>query len=252
MTPADKASAFASLHTPGDPLVLFNVWDAGSAKAVSEAGAKAIATGSMSVAGAQGFPDGEVMPMHLVLQAAAQIASATPLPVSIDFEGGYAANPEALAQNVACLIDAGCVGLNFEDRIVQGQGLYPSPAQTTRINAIRAMADDKGFPLFINARTDLFLQNAPETHADVLDEAIARGQSYASAGASGFFVPGLKDPDMIARVCDQVPLPVNVLKRALDLSHTQLGAPGVARISYGPGPFFDAMEALSAAFKSLA
>ena len=87
MSQAEKYRAFATLHVPGDPVVLYNVWDAGSAKAVAEAGAKAIATGSASVAAAQGFSDAEGLPIGLALANAARIVAAVDLPVTVDFAG---------------------------------------------------------------------------------------------------------------------------------------------------------------------
>src|SRR3712207_8581325 len=103
MTQADKARLFESLHRPGDPVVLYNAWDAGSARVVAEAGAKAIATGSASVAAAHGYQDAEALPLDLVLANAARVAAAVELPVTIDFEGAYAADPDGVAANVSRL-----------------------------------------------------------------------------------------------------------------------------------------------------
>jgi 2-methylisocitrate lyase-like PEP mutase family enzyme len=111
-----KFQAFAALHVPGDPVILFNAWDAGSAKAVADAGAKAIATGSASVAGAQGYKDAESLPLDLALANAARVVTAVELPVTIDFEGAYAVAPEEAAANVAKLAATGAIGCNFEDR----------------------------------------------------------------------------------------------------------------------------------------
>jgi len=96
-TSSDKARAFAALHRPGDPVVLFNAWDPGSARTVAEAGAKAIATGSASVAAAHGFKDAEGLPLDLALANAERVAAAVELPVTIDFEGAYGAEPGAVA-----------------------------------------------------------------------------------------------------------------------------------------------------------
>lgn len=113
--------------------------------------------------------------------------------VSIDFEGGYAEAPAELARNVSRLLEVGVVGINFEDRIVAGTGLYEVAAQSGRIAAIRAAADDADISLFINARTDVFLQAPANEQAGLLDEALTRARAYADAGANGFFVPGLCD-----------------------------------------------------------
>lgn len=252
MSQADKAAAFATLHVPGTPLVLYNIWDAGSAKAVAGAGAKAIATGSWSVAEAQGYPDGEQIPLDALLLIAARIVACTDLPVSIDFEGGYATDPEPLAANVTSLLGTGAVGINFEDQVVGGQGLYGIDTQASRIAAIRVAADAASVPLFINARTDLFLKSKPDAHGDHMAEAVDRANAYAEAGASGFFIPGLADPDMIGQICGASPLPVNVMMRGKLASVSQVGGLGVARASYGPGPFANAMSQAAEGFVSAA
>lgn len=238
MSQTDKAKAFTELHRKGDPLVLYNIWDAGTAKAVTDAGARALATGSWSVAAANGYGDGQDIPLLQLVDIARAIVAATDLPVSIDFEGGYAEDAEGAALNVARLIDAGAVGINFEDQVVGGSGLHTIEAQAARIKAIRAMADEKGIPFFINARTDLFLKvSDPVRHAPLVDEAIERAAAYAQAGASGFFVPGLSNPDLIGRVCEAVALPVNIMMRQGVPDVKTLAALGVGRVSYGPGPY---------------
>jgi len=238
MNQTDKAKAFTELHRKGDPLVLYNIWDAGSAKAVAEAGAKALATGSWSVAAANGYGDGQDIPLLQLVDIARAIVASTDLPVSIDFEGGYAEDAEGTALNVARLIDVGAIGINFEDQVVGGSGLHTLEAQAARIKAIRAMADEKSIPFFINARTDLFLKvSDPVRHAPLVDEAIERAAAYAEAGASGFFVPGLSNPDLIGRVCEAVALPVNIMMRQGVPDVKALGGLGVGRVSYGPGPY---------------
>jgi 2-methylisocitrate lyase-like PEP mutase family enzyme len=233
-----KAKAFAELHRKGEPLVLYNIWDAGTARAVAAAGAKAIATGSWSVAAANGYPDGEAIPLPRLTEIARSIVDATDLPVTIDFEGGYAVEPDAVARNVAQIVDAGAVGMNFEDQIVGGTGVHPVGRQADRIRAIRRMAEARGMPFFINARTDLFLQEADAgRHGALIETAIERGTAYAEAGASGFFVPGLADPDLIERICEEVSLPVNVMMMPGVPAAATLAELGIARISYGPGPY---------------
>lgn len=237
MNQTDKAKAFRDLHRKGDPVVLYNIWDAGTAKAVAASGAKALATGSWSVADANGYGDGQEIPMLHLVDIARSIVAATDLPVSIDFEGGYAEDPDATAENVGRVIDTGAAGINFEDQVVGGSGLHTVEAQAARVKAIRAKADEKDIPFFINARTDLFLKlSDPVRHAPLVDEAIERAAAYAEAGASGFFVPGLSNPDLIGRVCEAVALPVNIMMRpGMDVK--TLAGLGVARLSYGPGPY---------------
>lgn len=244
MTQADRARAFADLHKAGAPLVLYNCWDAGSGAAIAKGGAPALATGSWSVAAAQGFDDGETLPLDTLLQIAARITATNNVPVSLDFEGGFSTDADALRANIAGVLAAGIIGINFEDRVVEGKGLHSLEVQVARITAIRSEADTKDVPLFINARTDLFLQSKPEDHGQHVDEAIARGQAYAEAGASGFFVPGLTNPAMITQICKTVPLPVNVMCLDVDADVTPLADLGVSRISFGPAPYRAAMSAL--------
>lgn len=252
MTQSAKAEQFAALHVPGDPLVLFNIWDAGSARAIADAGASAIATGSWSVAAAQGYRDGEKLPLELLLDIATRIAGATDLPVTIDFEGGYARAPEQLADHTRRLLATGAIGINFEDQIVGGDGLYDAAEQQSRITAIRKAADEARVPLFINARTDLFLkQKDTSKHAGLVELAIERAAHYAAAGASGFFVPGLADPGLIARICEAVSLPVNVMRLGREPARAEFGALGVARISAGPGPYRTMLADLAGRFKEL-
>lgn len=237
----DKAAALRALHIKGKPLVLYNIWDAGTAKAIAKAGAQAIATGSWSVAAAQGFPDGEALPMQILLDIAARIVGSTDLPVSVDFEGGYAAAPDEVAGNVAQLVQTGAVGLNFEDQVVGGTGLYAIDDQVARLKAIRA-----GSAIVINARTDLFLKERDATRHDALiSEVLERGHAYAEAGADSYFVPGVTDLDLIGRICEASSLPVNVMHSGPASEIPGLAAAGVARISHGPNPYRWAMEWLS-------
>jgi 2-methylisocitrate lyase-like PEP mutase family enzyme len=234
----EKAEAFAKLHKKGDPVIIFNVWDAGTAKAAADAGAKAVATGSHAVAKANGFEDGEFMPIDLVLANIERIVNAVDLPVSLDFEGGYAREQDKLAENIKRVIKTGAIGINFEDRIVAGEGIYCSEEQAARIRAIRRAADEISVPLFINARSDIFLSRDPATHTeDHLKESIGRAHAYAEAGASGFFAPALINPDFIGTLCEESPLPVNILVWPGAPNSRELADLGVARISYGGGSY---------------
>ncbi|MFL5018995.1 MAG: isocitrate lyase/phosphoenolpyruvate mutase family protein [Rhizobium sp.] len=245
MNQIEKAKAFDALHRKGDPVVLYNIWDAGTAKAVADAGAKALATGSWSVAAAHGYADGEKLPMSVLVETAKSITAVIDLPLSVDFEGAYSAEPEGAAANVAKLVEVGAVGINFEDQVIGGGGLYPAERQVARIRAIRAMAERKGIPFFINARTDLFLAESDlSKHAGLVDEAIERGKAYAAAGGSGFFVPGLIDPALIEKICAASPLPVNIMMRTGAPDVKALAKLGVGRVSYGPGPYRSMMEKL--------
>jgi 2-methylisocitrate lyase-like PEP mutase family enzyme len=240
MNQMEKAKRFAELHVAGTPLLLYNAWDAGSAKAILEAGAKAIATSSWSVAAAQGYGDGEAIPIGFAEQIVGRITATVDIPVTVDFEGGYSEDDGELAANIARLLDLGVVGINFEDRIVKGSGLYSVDRQARRIAAIRKAAERKGVDLFINARTDVFFEHGD----DAVGEALDRAKAYAAGGASGFFVPGLVNDALIGRVAEAVTLPVNVMVMDGVPSNGRLSELGVARISYGPIPYVRAMIGL--------
>lgn len=251
MDQSTKAKAFKALHKKNDPVVLYNIWDAGSAKAVAKTGAKAVATGSWSVAGAHGYKDGELIPLDFVLQIVDRIVATVDVPVTLDFEGGYAVAPDEVAANVSKVIDTGVVGINFEDRIVGGEGLHASATQVDRLTAIRKAADAKNIDLFINARTDLFLGSDPKTHANLVDEAVEREAAYAAAGASGFFIPGLTDTALIKKITDAASLPVNVFMMGKFNSVSEVSGVGASRISFGPGPYVTAMSELEERHKSI-
>jgi 2-methylisocitrate lyase-like PEP mutase family enzyme len=242
---ADRARAFRRLHRPGDPLILFNIWDPGSARAVAEAGARAIGTGSWSVAAAYGFGDGEQIPLELVIANLERIAAAVELPVTADLEGGYGPAPERVAETGRLALQAGAVGCNLEDRIIGGAGLYPVAEQQARLAALRAAAPAERF--FINARIDTFLQGKPEAHARLFDEALERGRAYAGAGADGLFVPGLVDEGLIARFCSEARLPVNIMVWPGTPPLARLAELGASRISHAGAPWRIAMTALKEA-----
>ena len=234
---------FAELHVPGKPLVLFNIWDAGSAQAVAKGGAKAVATGSASVAMANGFGDGQEVPLEFALANAARVVAAVDLPVTVDFEGAYSDDPHEGARNIVRLVDTGAVGCNFEDQIVGGEGLHSIAVQAERIAAAR---DAVGPDFFINVRTDLFLKAKQETHDEaMLEEAIDRVRAYAEAGANGYFVPMLGNLDFLRRLCAESPIPVNFMTYPGCPSNAEVAATGVARISHGPFPYMALMEQLA-------
>jgi len=235
-----KFETFAALHVPGNPVILYNIWDVGSAHAVVAAGAKALATGSHPVADANGWPDGQLVPIDFALANARRIVESVEVPVTVDFEGAYSADPEEGGRNVARLAETGAVGCNFEDQVVGGEGLHPLSLQCNRIEATRRAVGDQ---FYINARTDLFLKT--QTYDDALvDQVIERGKAFADSGASGFFVPRLADPKHIERVVREVPLPLNVIAFPGAPDKSVWASAGVARISHGPFPHRALMKQL--------
>lgn len=224
-------ATFAALHVPGDPVVLYNIWDPGSALAVAEAGAKALATGSHPVGDASGYGDAHKVPLPYVFDNARRILAAVDLPLSVDFEGAYATDPAEGAANVAALQETGAIGCNFEDQVVGGEGVHPLDSQVKRIRAIR---DAVGSDFFLNARTDLMIKEKDD--GGLIDRVIERGKAYADAGASGFFVPRIADPAHIERVVREVPLPLNAIAFPGAPDKKAWAEAGVARISHGPFP----------------
>jgi 2-methylisocitrate lyase-like PEP mutase family enzyme len=241
---ATNFETFAALHVPGNPIILYNIWDVGSALTVVRAGGKALATGSHPVADANGWPDGQNVPIDFALANAERIVAAVDVPLTVDFEGGYGSEPDEVGHNVARLAATGAVGCNFEDQVIGGEGLHPLDLQVRKIAAIRKAVGDQ---FFINARTDLFLKT--QTYDDALiDQVVERGKAFADAGASGFFVPRLADPSQIERIVREVPLPLNVIAFPGAPDKQVWADAGVARISHGPFPH----RALMAKFEEMA
>jgi len=225
---SDLAATFRALHQNTTPLRLANAWDAGSARLIESVGAPAIATTSAGVAWALGYPDGDTLPIRDLAAVVAAITRIVHIPLSVDFEGGYADDPARVGENIAPLLDAGAVGINIED----GSGTPDRLA--AKIEHIRRVAAGKGVDLFINARVDVYLKGlAPP--ADRVTEVIARARRYRDAGADGIFVPALVDPAQIRQVVGATPLPVNLLAWKDLPPAAALAALGVRRLSAGSG-----------------
>jgi 2-methylisocitrate lyase-like PEP mutase family enzyme len=251
-TQQDKAQTFRSLHAAGRPLVLFNIWDAGSAKAVADAGAAALATGSWSVAAAHGYADGEKIPLDTALANLRRIVAHTTLPVTVDLESGYGETPAEVGRTVAAAIEAGAIGCNLEDSFAADGSLRPIEDAAARLAQARAAADRSGVAFFVNARCDVFFQRPAAAHdAAMVDAVLERAKAYADAGADGLFVPGLVDTALIARLTAASALPINIMIGPGAASFDALAAAGVARISHGPGPYLAAMTAVKDAAKAI-
>jgi len=232
----DRIEAFRALHVPGDPLVLFNIWDAGSAKAVAAAGAKAIATGSYGVACARGSADGENLSLEEALANLREILGVTDLPVTIDMEAGYGATAEDVRASVEGAREAGAAGINLEDRLPGTDAVLALPEAAARVGAAASTG------LFVNARCDVFRgRNAEQDGATLVTAVRERARAYADAGAGGLFVPFLSDTRCIAAICEGSPLPVNVLWSPPLGDRAAIAELGVARISHGHQPWAAAM-----------
>lgn len=227
-----QAEIFASLHRPGDPLLLPNAWDVASAVLIARAGAKAIATTSAGVAWSLGVPDAADLGADRAAAVIERITAAVPVPVSADIEAGYGPDLDAVTATVTAVIQAGAVGVNLEDRSGQdGAPLFEPARQAERLAAARAAADRLAMPLWINARTDAFLAGA-DPRAERVKVVLERAAAYAEAGADSLFVPGLTDLTVIAKLAAG-PLPVGVMAWAGAPTVAELTAAGVVRISLG-------------------
>jgi 2-methylisocitrate lyase-like PEP mutase family enzyme len=242
----EKARYFHSLHVRGQPLVLFNIWDAGSAKVVEGAGARALATGSWSVAAANGYEDGERVPLDFAIENLARIVRATDLPVTIDLETGYGRTPDAVGRTIERSIDAGAIGCNIEDSDQTTGCLRDIADQVARIERARKAAGARQLPYFINVRSDVFfVQAKPQTSDDErIASVLERARAYAAAGADGLFVPGLANASLIGQLGEASPLPVNIMVSDQTPSLRELASLGVARVSHGPRPYLSAMKKL--------
>jgi 2-methylisocitrate lyase-like PEP mutase family enzyme len=241
----DKALQFSLLHNRDKPLILSNVWDAGSTKIVEGSGAKAIATSSWAIAASHGYQDGELMPFEAVLNTVKEIIAATILPVSVDFESGYGTSPLQLEKNLIQLINCGVIGINFEDFNHRKKVILPVNEQKEKIAFLRTTTNRAQSKLFINARTDIFLVTEPADHDEnLLAQALKRAETYKEAGADSFFAPGLIAEELIEKLCQRSPLPINIMAMPNGPSLSTLIKLKVARISYGPWPYNTTCEAL--------
>jgi 2-methylisocitrate lyase-like PEP mutase family enzyme len=229
---ADKAALLTSLHIPGEPLIVVNIWDAVTARVVAGAkGVKALATASHAVSFTHGVPDNEGLTVEQALEAARIICGAVTIPVSVDFEKGYAADASGVRDNVARLIEAGAAGLNIEDSLESASGpLRDLESAVARVAAARAAADAAGVPLAINARVDSLVSNPADWAG-----AMGRANRYLDAGATSIFVLRLPTEGLVERAIRDINGAVSVISNPTSVSLKKLAELGVARVSFGPG-----------------
>jgi len=223
-TQHEKANAFRALHE-GEPFVIPNPWDAGSAHVLEALGFKALATTSSGFAFTLGRTDGETS-LDEVAAHVRVLAAATALPISVDLENGYGAEPEAAATAIRGVAEAGAVSGSIEDWDPRGE-LYPLDFAAERVAAAVDAARSLDFPFVLTARAENHLRGNPD-----LDDTIARLRAYEQAGADVLYAPGLRTVDEIRAVCDAVSKPVNVLARP-DLTAAKIFGAGAQRISIG-------------------
>jgi 2-methylisocitrate lyase-like PEP mutase family enzyme len=226
----DRAQAFRALHRGNAVLLLPNVWDAGSAAIFAAVGIQAIATSSAGVAWSCGYPDGDALPRASLIAAVGAICRvAGNLPVSADIESGFSARPQEVARLVCDLCDLGIAGINLED------GSESPDLLAAKIVAIKQAVSERGGDVFVNARTDVYLRELVPWE-EALRETIARGRRYLQAGADGFFVPDLAEPQSITRVAESVAIPLNLLAVPGLAPAGELYVLGVRRLSAGSAP----------------
>ncbi|TMM07636.1 MAG: isocitrate lyase/phosphoenolpyruvate mutase family protein [Actinobacteria bacterium] len=239
---AQKAAAFAALHT-GDPFVIPNPWDAGSARVLAALGFKALATTSSGFAFTLGRRDGRVTLDEVVAHTAA-IDGATELPVSVDLENGYGPDPADAARAITQAAEAGAVGGSIED-FDPGGRLYEPHHAAERISAAAEAARGLGFPFVLTARAENHIRGNPD-----LDDTIARLQAFEQAGADVLYAPGLRSLEEIRAVCEAVTQPVNVLAVS-QLSFPQIAGAGARRVSVGGSLTWVAVKALADAAEAI-
>ena len=233
-----KAEAFRALHE-GDPFVIPNPWDAGSARVLEQLGFEALATTSSGFAFTLGRRDGNVT-LGETVEHTARVDEATELPISVDLENGYGADPETAASAIVGVAEAGAVGGSIEDYDPAGH-LYDIDLAVERVSAAVEAARGLGFPFVLTARAENHIRGNPD-----LDDTIARLQAYERAGADVLYAPGLRDAAEIKAVCDAVGRPVNVLAHK-GLTVGEIAEAGGTRISVGGALTWVAINAMAEA-----
>lgn len=245
----DQAAALRALHRPRTPLVLPNAWDAASARLVVTAGYPVVATTSSGVAESLGYADGQQIPPAEMFAALARIARAVAVPVTADLEGGYGLAPDSL---VAAMLEAGAVGLNFEDTDHARPGtMLDADVQADRIAQVRQAAQAAGVDIVINARVDVFLRWREAAPADRVTEAVRRARAYLAAGADCVYPILAGGEETIAALVRQIDGPVNMMLHSGSPDLGRLAALGVARVSLGGELYAAAQSATAAALDRL-
>jgi len=237
-----RGEAFRALHA-GEPFVIPNPWDPGSARVLEALGFKAVASTSSGFAFTQGRLDGDVT-LDQVVQHAEALGRAIGLPVSIDLEHGYGRDPEHVARAIDRVAAAGAVGASIEDND-PSEGIYEISHAVDRIAAAAETAHALAFPFTLTARAENHIRGNPD-----LDDTVARLQAFEAAGANVLFAPGLRTGEEIRRVCAAVSKPVNVLALR-GMSMTEIVDAGAQRISVGGGLTWIAVNAMAGAARSI-
>jgi 2-methylisocitrate lyase-like PEP mutase family enzyme len=240
-----RAKAFRDLHFGESLLILPNIWDPLGASMLEELGYPAVATASASIAYTHGMPDGENIRFSELISLLTKIVLSVNIPVTADIESGYANNKSELQENIRLVIQSGVAGINIEDYDLINRKLFPVEVHCKRIKIVRETADAMGIPLFINARTDVYVKGTEwKTNGEKWEETVKRGKAYLQAGADGFYPITMTDEKEIAALVAEVPGPVNILANPGIPGIKTLKEAGVARLSLGPGFLKAAVRAM--------
>jgi len=241
---AEKAEKFRKLHHGPRMLLLPNAWDVASARILEECGHPALATTSAGIAYSLGYPDGQRISRDEMLEVVGRIARAVRIPVTADLEAGYGTTSKEMAETVKAAIEAGAIGMNFEDITGDDESSeVPLSLQVEKIHAIRETAASLGVPFVLNARTDIYLMPiGPE--ATRFERTVERLRAYRKAGADCLFAPGVYDRETMAKLVKVVDGPLNILANPACPPVVEMEKIGVARVSAGSGIMRAAMGAV--------
>lgn len=246
MSQAAKAQQLLSLHNNGKLLILPNVWNPIGARMLQAKGYPAVATASAAISESLGYSDGEQLKLDTMLDMVTRIVRSVDLPVTADFEAGYADTIEDLQENISRLLDTGAVGINFEDSFDDSAHLRPIPTQVERIKAVREVAERRGVHLVINARADSFFADGFSSDEERIEDVVTRLNAYTQAGAECVYPVGRGDKETLTILRKRLTAPINVLATAKTASLNELQALGINRVSFGPYIFRSLLAKMSA------
>lgn len=244
----NRMERFHSLHESDEILLLGNAWDLPSARILEQAGFKAIGTTSWGIAAGHGFTDGEALDFAIQLNTIKRIVDHVQVPVTADIESGYGQDDATIVSNVLKVAELGAVGINIEDSLKGETGLKNASDQSRLLASIREALVKGGFDgFYVNARIDTYLQNQGP-----LDETLNRAQAYLESGASGIFVPGIRDAEAIRTIASSIRAPLNVMASPGLADGSELKKLGVRRLSLGGSVYRKAYKLLEQCAAELA
>lgn len=248
---SQKAKAFHDLHYKQNFLLLPNIWEPMGAALLEQIGFGAVATGSGAIANTNGYADGEKMPVDEVYRVVETIVQAVNIPVSVDFEAGYASNHKELEENIEKLIDIGVVGLNIEDSDPATGKMIPIEDQCNKIKIIKDVSARRGVEIFINARTDAYIHGTSTEAGYAISESLKRGEAYKKAGAHCIYPITMHDENEIKQMVNVLKMPINILTIKGIPEFKILRKIGVARVSLGSSFLKIAIKAMKSSAEKL-